>query len=340
MKLTSLQKIIVLIEIALIVTGTIIYFIVPTKREDFTPLWNEFNASNELYNSVSNFSSTIINAKLKTISKEQETIISIFKSNEAKYEELYPMVKKYIRDLNEIVDLKNHYEGLLKDCQTTKGNLNKWKSENYNELKKNPSINSKVNSSISFLNLLIQKIENATSEKELNFVNKKLVETKGIISNYDPMLKSELEKLSQAKTIAAQKRATKEQIRKREKREKAELAKQKAKEAEKKKEENLIKQYTTEKTGKTCNVKVVNRALPEYPDTMKEMGVEGLVKIKVTIAKDGSVKATSIIKSCGNDTLDYNAERAAKQSTYTSAYQDGKPIEEAIVIQYEFTAEE
>ena len=63
--------------------------------------------------------------------------------------------------------------------------------------------------------------------------------------------------------------------------------------------------------------KVVKRTDPEYPAVLREKGIGGTVKLRLTIRPDGSVKDIQTIG--GNAVLVESATRAVKQWHYAPA---------------------
>jgi TonB family protein len=64
------------------------------------------------------------------------------------------------------------------------------------------------------------------------------------------------------------------------------------------------------------DARILGRVIPEYPDSVRQLGIAGTAEIRVSLAANGAVQATSVVRSSGNGTLDQIAMRAARQSTY------------------------
>ena len=64
-----------------------------------------------------------------------------------------------------------------------------------------------------------------------------------------------------------------------------------------------------------------------YPDTSVLCREEGRVFLEITIARDGSVVATKLVKSSGYPDLDAAAARAVRAWKYLPALLDGKPVQ-------------
>ncbi len=63
-------------------------------------------------------------------------------------------------------------------------------------------------------------------------------------------------------------------------------------------------------------VRIVER---EYPDLLKDAGIEGTVQVYVFIDKDGQVQNAQVNNSSGNKSLDEAALKAAQQFEFTPA---------------------
>lgn len=64
---------------------------------------------------------------------------------------------------------------------------------------------------------------------------------------------------------------------------------------------------------------------PAYPATAKAVGIEGVVRLRVTIAKDGTVKDFQVIS--GDTALVPAAVEAVRQWRYEPLTLEGKPVE-------------
>jgi TonB family protein len=80
----------------------------------------------------------------------------------------------------------------------------------------------------------------------------------------------------------------------------------------------------------------VNQVKPEYPDSARQAGETGEVKIKVLVQADGTAKSFSVFKSSGHKDLDDAVLTAVKASTYRPAYSNGKPTLAFFDITYRF----
>jgi TonB family protein len=80
----------------------------------------------------------------------------------------------------------------------------------------------------------------------------------------------------------------------------------------------------------------VSQVKPEYPDSARQAGETGEVKVKVLVQADGTAKTFSIFKSSGHKDLDDAVLTAVKASTYRPAYSNGKPTLAFFDITYRF----
>jgi TonB family protein len=71
--------------------------------------------------------------------------------------------------------------------------------------------------------------------------------------------------------------------------------------------------------------KVISIVDPIYPDEARQKGITGFVRLRVTVATDGSVKAADVIS--GNPLLVDAAKKAVLQWRYSPFMMCGKPVE-------------
>ncbi len=62
---------------------------------------------------------------------------------------------------------------------------------------------------------------------------------------------------------------------------------------------------------------LLTRVEPEYPETLRQIGISGIVRIQVTISPQGSVEAVTLLG--GNPILGESAMKAARQWIYAAA---------------------
>jgi len=79
------------------------------------------------------------------------------------------------------------------------------------------------------------------------------------------------------------------------------------------------------KTGSIVPAKLVKRVLPIYPAEAREKGIEGTVKLKVIVGKDGSVTVLSVVT--GDPLLSPAAIEAVQQWRYEPWQLNGQPID-------------
>lgn len=72
---------------------------------------------------------------------------------------------------------------------------------------------------------------------------------------------------------------------------------------------------------------LARRVQPAYPIAAQVEGVQGSVKLLVTVTKEGKVGAVRVVASSGDARLDSAAVSAVKQWRYRAAVQDGIPRE-------------
>ena len=75
---------------------------------------------------------------------------------------------------------------------------------------------------------------------------------------------------------------------------------------------------------------------PDYPAAAKELGLEGLVVIKVKVSKEGLPLSSSIAASSGHKILDEAAIESVLKWKFIPAKKNGKPINGYVQIPIEF----
>jgi protein TonB len=69
----------------------------------------------------------------------------------------------------------------------------------------------------------------------------------------------------------------------------------------------------------------VNKPNPVYPETAKRDKIQGMVRLAVTVDKDGAVKDARVVQSI--PALDQAALDAVRQWTFRPGTRDGVPVE-------------
>ncbi len=69
----------------------------------------------------------------------------------------------------------------------------------------------------------------------------------------------------------------------------------------------------------------LRKVLPRYPQLAREMGKEGTVILRLTLDERGRLLEVVVVRSAGSD-FDEQALRAVKESTFSPAKRDGRPV--------------
>jgi TonB family protein len=80
---------------------------------------------------------------------------------------------------------------------------------------------------------------------------------------------------------------------------------------------------------------VLKRVTPVYPDAAKSLGVEGVVHLAVTIAKDGTVQEVHVLG--GHPLLIMSAMDAVRQWVYRPTLLNGQPVQVETTVDINFT---
>jgi TonB family protein len=81
--------------------------------------------------------------------------------------------------------------------------------------------------------------------------------------------------------------------------------------------------------------KLVSLVKPDYPELAREIGLEGVVWVKMLVARDGRVKKVSIAR-CETDVFNEAALAAAKQCIFTPAIMNGNAVAVWVTMPYRF----
>ncbi|MEO5963282.1 MAG: energy transducer TonB [Thermomonas sp.] len=80
----------------------------------------------------------------------------------------------------------------------------------------------------------------------------------------------------------------------------------------------------------------VSRPPPSYPREALRRGIGGTVRVKATIAPDGSVERMEVADSSGDRYLDRAAMDAVRRWRFTPAMRNGQPVSATVVIPVDF----
>ncbi|UCC44561.1 MAG: energy transducer TonB [Candidatus Zixiibacteriota bacterium] len=81
---------------------------------------------------------------------------------------------------------------------------------------------------------------------------------------------------------------------------------------------------------------MVYKAVPEYPRVLEELGLEGVVWVRVLVDIDGSVKEARVARSSESAAFDEAALSAAYRNRFTPAIQSGRPVPIWVAYKVEF----
>ncbi|MBV8081917.1 MAG: TonB family protein [Candidatus Eremiobacteraeota bacterium] len=82
--------------------------------------------------------------------------------------------------------------------------------------------------------------------------------------------------------------------------------------------------------------RMIHKVVPDYPEELRNEGIQGTASVIVTIAPDGSVLAVRIGQSSGNAVLDSSALAAARASAYACPQAQGRPEADLYQVIYTF----
>ncbi|MCL4201963.1 MAG: TonB family protein [Pirellulaceae bacterium] len=91
-----------------------------------------------------------------------------------------------------------------------------------------------------------------------------------------------------------------------------------------------------ESSGAEVPPAFVTRPLPDYPEELLLRRIEGVVRLLVTIRRDGRVASAKVYSSSGYAEMDESALRTVQTWVFSPARRGGIPIEETVVVPIRF----
>ena len=88
-------------------------------------------------------------------------------------------------------------------------------------------------------------------------------------------------------------------------------------------------------TGNIQGYKPIRRVDPVYPPLAAQARIQGIVRLEVTVGKDGQVRDARVIR--GHPLLVTAALEAVKQWVYQATVVNGEPVEVASEVEVPFT---
>ena len=80
--------------------------------------------------------------------------------------------------------------------------------------------------------------------------------------------------------------------------------------------------------------KLIQSVQPVYPDVARQVGIEGTVRLKIIIAKDGRVRDLKVLS--GEPVLVNASTEAVRKWRYQPMVIDGKPVSVVTTVTLEF----
>ncbi|RZA13667.1 MAG: energy transducer TonB [Lysobacteraceae bacterium] len=80
----------------------------------------------------------------------------------------------------------------------------------------------------------------------------------------------------------------------------------------------------------------INRPAPRYPAEALSRNIGGIVRVRATVAPDGSVERMEVAESSGNRFLDRAAMDAVRRWTFKPALRGGQPVSATVIVPLEF----
>ncbi len=89
------------------------------------------------------------------------------------------------------------------------------------------------------------------------------------------------------------------------------------------------------RVGAVGGPQFIQRAMPQYPRAARRMGVEGTVVLRLSIDVSGKLTQAEVVQSAGHG-FDEEALRAVRQSVFSPAVREGRPIACVALLQIRF----
>ena len=92
-----------------------------------------------------------------------------------------------------------------------------------------------------------------------------------------------------------------------------------------------------ERPGKDVTMpRLVREVKPNYPESVKKEGIQGIVMLNAVVKKDGTVGDVTVKKPLHPE-LDEEAVKAMKQWEFKPGTKEGKPVDVAVDVELTFT---
>ncbi len=89
------------------------------------------------------------------------------------------------------------------------------------------------------------------------------------------------------------------------------------------------------KVGAVGGPQFVHRVLPQYPRLARRLGVEGTVVLRLSIDASGKLTQAEVVQSAGHG-FDEEALRAVRESVFSPAVREGRPVACSALLQIRF----
>ena len=83
----------------------------------------------------------------------------------------------------------------------------------------------------------------------------------------------------------------------------------------------------------TTKVRVLAKPEPQYTESARQAGVNGVVLLRAVLASDGTVQNILVFRSLSHG-LTEQAIRASRKIKFTPATKDGRPVSQAVMLEY------
>lgn len=84
--------------------------------------------------------------------------------------------------------------------------------------------------------------------------------------------------------------------------------------------------FDTEAVQSDVSASFLGGPAPEYPDALRNHGIQGSVRVRMIVGKDGTVESASVISGSGYGQMDQAALDAAYGYQFEPAYKEGYPV--------------
>ena len=97
--------------------------------------------------------------------------------------------------------------------------------------------------------------------------------------------------------------------------------------------------FSNSKSSQTADVQILSKTDPQFPDAAKKKNITGYVRVQITIDQSSSIKSIDVLEANPEGYFEAAAIDSIKNWKFSTAYQNGAPVESTIKRRIEFKLE-